>query len=529
MPARLGDEDGGTYAPGAGQQFPQAQIDRMNRFDAARAEIQKAMAADAQRRAAYPNARQQSISDMINQARRRADEQLRLARQRQAEEMARARAREAQRRVEWNRLNPKAQQQNPWGPLLGPPQGDTTDPFDRYMNAQREASQEAEAAKAKGASRGGARFGAEDGGGYAPLADPANDPKPLSAEGKAYNQTIKVAEEARQKGMAEFRKRKAVEAVQKAKDNDPAIKKYRELLEQWQSQTRSALDGPGQDGGLFGDIIGENDTRIAMAFPNVSGQGFPYFLTKDDKGNWVVEDATSIYQSYMEQTMNPDTAGELAYSLNAAGYYGTTAGKALMNRFQEYTKPDGTKSLRILWNKDDADALEMALKDSTNRQAALARKGEYVDFKEIIEQKALAGLGMAKEGVGVETGDGGGGRRGGWGYGGGGGYAPPPAQVSSFDNVMLASKTLAKERLGRELTGEEAKSLTARINELEMKDHANMLAGATRTDYNPEAIINTWITEMLGKEETKQQQGELMMAFMQLVGAGGFGGIGGDL
>lgn len=497
MPAKFGGEDGATYAPTFGNAMPQAQQDRINRAEETKRAIQEAMAAQA---GARPGAPQQNISDMLAQARRVADERMRQQRMDQARRDIDARRQreiedvKRQHELEWQKLNPGSRAPGGFdlgllGKIITPdlPVSPGQAAMDAALPINILAKNE-QAEKDKRALNGPNTSGAA--------------PADMRAAGK--------------------------QAVEE-KAQPEAIKKYKSLQEQWAKQTRQQIDTPTvTDGDPFGALGGTaNDQRIAMAFPNVSGQAMPYFLTKDAQGNWTVEDATSVYQSYTDETSNPGHAGELSFMLNAAGYYDSAASNRLKDRWQAYKTPTGQMAYRMVWGKDDADALEAALKDVSGLQSNAAHKGEYVDYRDLIAQKAQEGLGMAQQGLGVDPGAGTGT---GTGSGSGGNSASSLAQdnqaVTYTDSAQLTGylNSVAKSTLGRELSPAETAGFVEQFHASERGYYSAYYAGGDRTQPDAQGQATAYINSLFGVEQKQQAEGGLMTAFMNMVRGGSFGG-----
>lgn len=315
----------------------------------------------------------------------------------------------------------------------------------------------------------------------------------------------------------------------------PAIKQYEQLVKEYLDRAGSGatLPIPGLDSDSDGELFGSFGRTTSMTGANLNTMGFDYLLAKDEKGNWIVEPIEKTYLSYAQKVADPDAAGELAYELLAAGYYGWDSAdeKRLRERLQPYKKKDGTTSYRLLWNEDDWEALETALRDTSVYQLNQYRLGggDYKGYEEMIAERAEMGLTMAEQGLGVDSGGGGyGWGGGGWGYGGGGGGGDMSVQYTDPTALTEYVNTVAQEKLGRELTAEEASQFVERFHALEREFYGNYHAKADRTNPDPTGQANAFIQELFAEEQEMQAGGEYFAALLSMMRGGGGFSMGGS-
>lgn len=144
------------------------------------------------------------------------------------------------------------------------------------------------------------------------------------------------------------------------KVEDPAVKQYLNLLEEWYGQNSGDLYGaPGEDSD--GDFLGGNSIVPGGSeglFPRANLSAPPYFLVRDPvTGKLTVEKAQQTMRSIVAMVVkDPEMAYALQLNMSAMGAYTGGSEKYVGDR-------------RGRWTRDDTNALQNAMVEIAMQQA----------------------------------------------------------------------------------------------------------------------------------------------------------------
>lgn len=315
---------------------------------------------------------------------------------------------------------------------------------------------------------------------------------------------------------------------------DPTLDKYKKLRAAWIDAASKGLNAAPDTGadGDFGTSTNANSNSTTMGISEATA--FQYLLvgTGSDK---TVEKGVELYAKLVGEAMaDPQRAGELMASMVAIGAYGGGSEKYVQDRLYPVIGKDGQPTLKGRFTVDDLAALKATMaiiaNDQANKADAVIAGGgsisEIPGFEELLAQRGLERQGMAAtlQPAGNSSGGGGGGgrRRGGGGGGGGGGarFTDPEQLKSLIDGI-------ARQRLGRILTTEEAQAFANYYHSQEAATGGiNYLSGGGRV-LDPESQAIAWIESRYRDEGAKQQQGTYFGALLKMLQGSAFtsGGV----
>jgi hypothetical protein len=142
----------------------------------------------------------------------------------------------------------------------------------------------------------------------------------------------------------------------------------------------------------------------------------------------------------------------------------------------------------------------------------------YADERRGIAEVAT---GVYGDGSGSSSGGGYGGYGGGGGYGGSGGGGAQQAYQTDPELLKVTVDGIARARMGRSLTNEEALAFIEHFHSIEAAIYAS---GGTFTKFDPEAQAVAWIESRMTKESAGQQGGKFIVALMNMLKSGNLGG-----
>lgn len=179
---------------------------------------------------------------------------------------------------------------------------------------------------------------------------------------------------------------------------DPVFKTYYDRLLEWKGKGQPADEAvgiPGVDGSLFANAP---EDKAGAAFPSLAENAPPFLMARDASGEYKLYEAQDAFDEYLSDVDDPRKAGLLAFTLNAGGFYGfdSPASKRLKDRLI-VREVNGKVHYELNWGDEDDEALESALKQTSRLQAEAAEDGTQTDFKNLIEKKAMQGLGLGEE------------------------------------------------------------------------------------------------------------------------------------
>lgn len=213
-------------------------------------------------------------------------------------------------------------------------------------------------------------------------------------------------------------------------------------------------------------------------------------------------------------------AGNLIQTLVMADVYGSYAQKT-QAAYRVVLDGNGEAVAGYL-ERPDVAALQNLLSQIINSNMS---SNETFAVEDWIEAYALErdAIGRETEGPGNTSGRGSGYSSGGYGGYGGGGYGGGGGggyQLTSGETLKAMIDGIARSRLGRVLTAEEAAAFVAHYHSLERAFYDNYRLGADATRIEPEAEAAAWIETRMMKEQAGHQAGRYVMMLRQLFSSG---------
>lgn len=320
---------------------------------------------------------------------------------------------------------------------------------------------------------------------------------------------------------------------------DPTLEKYKQLRGTWlDAASKGETDVQTGADGDFG-TSGGSSTSLTMGVSE--GTGFPFLLVGSE-GNKTIEKAPKLYTKMIAEALaDPLKAGELMASLVAVGAYPGAGEKYVQDRLYLAKDKNGQPTLKGRFTQEDADALRTAMSMISADQAniadsVIARGGNIAEipgFEELLAQRGLERQDMAgsSEPAGSSSGGGGGGgyRRGGYGgggYGGGGGGGGGAARLTDVETLKSTVDSVARQRMGRVLTVEEAQQFANWYHDLERQSYASYLAGGGGVMLDAESRAAAWIESRFREEGARQAQGQYVAKLFQMLQSSAFLGGG---
>lgn len=292
---------------------------------------------------------------------------------------------------------------------------------------------------------------------------------------------------------------------------------YRLKNAAWQERKHKML-GPEGDGG-DGTYPGLVDSG---SFSDVTGAGnlSPYLVIRDEHGLLHVETADKWIQAkFAEMRHDPELAANMITAMAMTSAYGSDS-TAEAQRTRIVTDANGNPVKAFVSSEDLS-----ALKQLANQVAILQNQGDEVAIDDsIAELTAQAADVTAQEQANGDFGSGG---KGGYGHGGGGyggGGSGGGGAVRYTDATQLTSLvgSIGRQRMGRELTADEAAQFVAYYHGLEEQNTAAYYAGQSNTQLDPEGQAVAWVTGHFGQEAAANQYGNLAAQFVQMMGSSQF-------
>jgi hypothetical protein len=303
-----------------------------------------------------------------------------------------------------------------------------------------------------------------------------------------------------------------------------AWSEYRIKVSEWKTKKNKSgtvgLEGdPGdpEEGGdgTFTGIVDNGSFSSVTSPSNLS----PYLVTRDESGLLTVVTADQWIQAkFARMRHDPEYAAQMITALAMTSAYGSDS--SANNQRSRVVVDRNGNPVKAFVSAEDL----RALKELANQVAILQNQGDEVAIDDSIAELTA----MAHE-VGVQTtangdyGDGGGGWGGG-GWGGGGGYGGgggggQSVQLTDATELTSLVSSIARQRMGRELTPEEAALFVQHYHAKERQESANYYAGGEFTRLDPEGQAVAWITSHFEEEAARNQEGNLVATFMQMMGS----------
>lgn len=268
--------------------------------------------------------------------------------------------------------------------------------------------------------------------------------------------------------------------------------------------------------GSFASMVDNNSFSAVTGPGNLS----KWLVARDEHGLLQVVSADQWIQAkYARMRHDPKYAAQMITALAATSAYGSDS-TANSQRTRLVIGRDGNP-VKGFPSKEDLTALKWL----ANEVAILQNQGDEVAIDDSIAELTKTAFNVtaqeAKNGDfgGGYGGYGHGGGYGGGGYGGGGGGAT--GAVRYTDGTMLTSQvsSIARQRMGRELTTEEAAAFVAYYHKLEEQSTAQYYAGQSNTQLDPEGQAVAWVTSHFEDEAAQNQFGNLSVDFFALMGS----------
>jgi len=279
--------------------------------------------------------------------------------------------------------------------------------------------------------------------------------------------------------------------------------------------------------GSFAGMVDNNSFSAVTGPGNLS----KWLVARDEHGLLQVVSADQWIQAkYARMRNDPKYAAQLITALAATSAYGTDS-TANSQRTRLVTDKDGNP-VKGFPGKEDLSALKWL----ANEVAILQNQGDEVAIDDSIAELTKTAFDVTAQaakngdlgGGGGYGGYGGGGGYGGYGGGGYGGGGGGSGAVRYTDGTLLISQvsSIARQRMGRELTPEEAAEFVKYYHGLEEQSSAQYYAGASNTQLDPEGQAVAWVTSHFENQAQQQQYGNLAADFFALMGSSNpFGGI----
>lgn len=308
---------------------------------------------------------------------------------------------------------------------------------------------------------------------------------------------------------------------------DPTLQKYQQLRAEWVDAAQKGVNGAVDTAdGDFGTSAPSTSTAMGVN----QYTAFQYLLVGDGMDK-TIEKGPQLYSKLVAEAMNdPQKAGFLMTAMAAVGAYGAGSEKYVQDRLYLATDKNGKPTLKGRFTVDDAKALAVVMPLIANDQAnkadeVIARGGSIAEipgFEELLEQRGLERQDMAGtlQPAGDSGGGGGGGRRrGGGGFGGGGGGA---ARFTDPEQLKSLIDGIARQRLGRILTVEEAQEFANYYHSQEAASGGiNFTSGGGRV-LDPESQAIAWIESRYRDEGARQQQGQYVSTLLKMLSGSEF-------
>jgi hypothetical protein len=279
--------------------------------------------------------------------------------------------------------------------------------------------------------------------------------------------------------------------------------------------------------GSFGEMVDNGSFSAATSPGNLS----KWIVARDEHGLLEVVSADQWIQAkYARMRHDPKYAAQMITALAATSAYGSDS-TANSQRTRLVIGKDGMP-VKGFPSKEDLSALKWL----ANEVAILQNQGDEVAIDDSIAELTKTAFDVtAQEAKNGDLGGGGGygGYGGGGGYGyGGGGYGGGGGQgVRYTDGTQLTSlvSSIARQRMGRELTPDEAAAFVKYYHGLEETNTAAYYAGQSNTQLDPEGQAVAWITSHFADQAAQEQYGDLAANFFAMMGGENpFSGIGGS-
>lgn len=307
---------------------------------------------------------------------------------------------------------------------------------------------------------------------------------------------------------------------------------YRSKVADWKNKKNKGgtvgLEGdPGEEEGGDGTFTGIVDNGSFQSVTSPSNLS-PYLVTRDESGLLTVVNADQWIQAkFARMRHDPEYAAQMITALAMTSAYGSDS--SANNQRSRVVVDRNGNPIKAFVSSEDLNAL----KQLANQVAILQNQGDEVAIDDSIAELTA----MAAQ-VGAETtangdygsdggGYGGGGWGGGGGYGGGGGGGQS-VQLTDATELTSLVGSIARQRMGRELTPEESAAFVQYYHSMERTESANYYAGGEFTRLDPEGQAVAWVTSKFEEEAAVNQYGNLAADFITMMGGSNpFSGIAG--
>lgn len=305
---------------------------------------------------------------------------------------------------------------------------------------------------------------------------------------------------------------------------------YRLKVSEWKANK-------GKTGGSVG-LLGESGTDDEDAgdgtFTGITDNGSfssvtspsnlsPYIMARDENGLLQVVTADQWIQAkFARMNSDPEYAAQMITALAMTSAYGSDS-TANSQRSRVVVDRNGNPVKAFVSSEDLS-----ALKKLANQVAILQNQGDEVAIDDSIAELTAIAAEVGQETTAAgDYGSGGGGYGGGWGggYGGGGGGGGQSVQLTDATELTSLASSIARQRMGRELTPEEAAAFVSYYHGLERQESANYYAGGEFTRLDPEGQAVAWITSKFEEDAAANQYGNLAFELFNMMGGNPFGGL----
>lgn len=271
------------------------------------------------------------------------------------------------------------------------------------------------------------------------------------------------------------------------------------------------------------------------SFSQATGPGnlSKWIVARDENGLLQVVSADQWIQAkYARMRHDPKYAAQMITALAVTAAYGSDS-TANSQRTRLVMGKDGNPVKGFPSKKDLS-----ALKWLANEVAILQNQGDEVAIDDSIAELTksafdvtagaqaagdLGGGGYGGYGGGGGYGYGGGG---GYGYGGGGGGGEGAVRFTDGTQLTSMVSSIARQRMGRELTPAESAAFVKYYHGLESSNTAAYYAGQSNTMLDPEGQAVAWVTSHFADQLAQEQFGTLAADFFAMMGGENpFGGI----
>lgn len=256
-----------------------------------------------------------------------------------------------------------------------------------------------------------------------------------------------------------------------------------------------------------------------------------WIVARDENGLLEVVSADQWIQAkYARMRNDPKYAAQMITALAVTAAYGSDS-TANSQRTRLVVGRDGNP-IKGFPSKKDLSALKWL----ANEVAILQNQGDEVAIDDSIAELTSTAFNVTAGAKAAGDLGGGGYGGGGWGYGGGGGWGGggygggggENQGVRYTDGAQLTSmvSSIARQRMGRELTPKEAAAFVAYYHKLEEQSTAQYYAGQSNTQLDPEGQAVAWVTSHFADEAAQEQFGSLTADLFAMMGGDNpFGGI----